>query len=109
MGSLAVMGTVPGRTKPGRPSVLAQLPPDKAQRPRLLGADGKTHQHKLYDLLSEHSHVESAIVFRSIGLTGFVPPLKSSAVERTFAWPRRCRRLSAGRTKTHRPASRRSE
>ena len=50
--------------------------------------------------MAENSDVELAIVRRPAGAVGFVPLPKRWVVERTFAWLKRCRRLSADREKS---------
>jgi transposase len=84
------------------PAALAQVPRSEFPRLRLVWADQKYHNHELYGWVAEHSDVELAIVRRPAGATGFVPLPKRWVVERTFAWLKRCRRLTADREKSTR-------
>ena len=84
------------------PAALAQLPRKEFPRLRLVWADQKYHNHELYGWVAGHSRVELSVVRRPDGAAGFVPLPKRWVVERTFAWLKRCRRLSADREKSTR-------
>jgi putative transposase len=67
-------------------------------------ADGKYHNHDLYDWLSRHRRPYAVeVVSRPQGATGFKPLKIRWVVERTFAWLGRYRGLS--KDYEHRPAS----
>ena len=82
------------------PLALGQLGREEFPRLRLLWADSKYHNHALYGWLDENAHYGLEVVSRSKGQKGFVPLSKRWVVERTFAWLKRCRRLTADREKT---------
>jgi putative transposase len=82
------------------PEALGQLEPTKFPRLRLLWADNKYHNYKLYAWVDEQEHYELEIVSRPKGSKGFVLLPKRWVVERTIAWLKRCRRLSVDREKT---------
>ena len=86
------------------PLALGQLGREEFPRLRLLWADSKYHNHALYGWLDENAHYGLEVVSRSKGQKGFVPLSKRWVVERTFAWLKRCRRLTADREKTARSA-----
>lgn len=82
------------------PDALGQLPSEWFPRLRLVWADQKYHNHELYGWLEEYAHYELEVVRRAEGSKGFVPLPKRWVVERTFAWLKRCRRLSVDRERT---------
>src|SRR5262245_31470815 len=82
------------------PDALGQVPAERFPRLRLVWADQKYHNHALYGWVAEYSPYELAIVRRPEGATGFVLLPQRWVVERTFAWLKRCRRLSVDREKT---------
>ena len=82
------------------PEVLGQLPREWFPRLRLMWADQKYHNHELYGWLDEYAHCELEVVRRAEGSKGFVPLPKRWVVERTFAWLKRCRRLTVDRERT---------
>jgi putative transposase len=82
------------------PAALAQLPRDEFPRLRLLWADQKYHNHELYGWVAENARYELEVVRRPDGATGFVLLPRRWVVERTFAWLKRCRRLSVDREKS---------
>jgi putative transposase len=86
------------------PRALGQLTRDEFPRLRLLWADAKYHNHALYGWLDENAHYGLEVVSRPAGRKGFVRLPKRWVVERTFAWLKRCRRLSLDREKTTRSA-----
>src|SRR5262249_21132658 len=67
---------------------------------RLLGADQKYHNHELYGWVAEHGRYELEVVRRPDGAQGCVRLPKRWVVERTFAWLKRCRRLSVDRERS---------
>ena len=82
------------------PDALGQLPEEWFPRLRLVWADQKYHNHGLYGWLAEYAHYELEAVGRPEGAKGFVPLPKRWVVERTFAWLKRCRRLTVDRERT---------
>jgi putative transposase len=82
------------------PDVLGQLPQSWFPRLRLVWADHKYHNHTLYGWMDEYAHYELEIVRRPEGAKGFVLLPKRWVVERTFAWLKRCRRLTVDRERT---------
>ena len=86
------------------PLALGQLNREDFPRLRLVWADSKYHNHALYGWLDENAHYGLEVVSRPKGQKGFVPLSKRWVVERTFAWLKRCRRLTADREKTTRSA-----
>jgi transposase len=82
------------------PDALGQLPEEWFPRLRLVWADQKYHNHELYGWLDQYAHYELEIVRRPEGAKGFVPLPKRWTVERTFAWLKRCRRLTVDRERT---------
>jgi len=82
------------------PGALAQLPRDDFPRLRLLWADQKYHNHELYGWVAENARYELEVVRRPAGAKGFVLLPRRWVVERTFAWLKRCRRLSVDREKS---------
>jgi putative transposase len=86
------------------PLALGQLNREDFPRLRLVWADSKYHNHALYGWLDENAHYGLEVVSRPQGQKGFVPLPKRWVAERTFAWLKRCRRLTADREKTTRSA-----
>ena len=86
------------------PRALGQLGRDEFPRLRLVWADQKYHNHALYGWVAENAHYRIEVVSRPKGAKGFVPLPKRWVVERTFAWLKRCRRLSLDREKSVRSA-----
>jgi putative transposase len=84
------------------PQALGQLAAADFPRLRLVWADQKYHNHALYGWVDEHAHYDLEVVRRPAGAKGFVLLPKRWVVERTFAWLKRYRRLSADREKTTR-------
>jgi len=82
------------------PQVLGRLGRDEFPRLRRLWADHKYHNHALYAWLDRKAYYELEVVSRPEGQKGFVPLPKRWVVERTFAWLKRCRRLSLDREKS---------
>jgi putative transposase len=82
------------------PEALGQLTRAEFPRLRLLWVDQKYHNHTLYGWVAEHGHYELEVVRRPEGVKGFVLLPKRWVAERTFAWLKRCRRLSVDREKT---------
>ena len=58
--------------------------------------------HELYGWVAENSDLELGVVRRPAGAKGFVLLPKRWVVERTFAWLKRCRRLSLDRERSTR-------
>jgi putative transposase len=86
------------------PQALGQLGREDFPRLRLLWADNKYHNHALDGWLDENAHYDVEVVSRPKGAKGFVRLKKRWVVERTFAWLKRCRRLTVDREKTVRSA-----
>ena len=63
-------------------------------------ADGKYHNHALYQWVEEHARWDLVIVRRPDGAKGWVKLPIRWTVERTFAWLGQCRRLTKDREKT---------
>jgi len=63
-------------------------------------ADGKYHNHALYQWVEEHARWDLVIVRRPDGAKGWVKLPIRWTVERTFAWVGQCRRLTKDREKT---------
>jgi transposase len=82
------------------PQVLEQLSREDFPRLRKLWADQKYHNHDLARWVERHAHYEVEVVRRPEGQKGFVVLPKRWVVERTFAWLKRCRRLSLDREKS---------
>jgi transposase len=82
------------------PAALAQLPPDEFPRLRLLWADQKYHNHELSGWVADNARYELEVVRRPAGAKGFVLLPKRWVAERTFAWLKRCRRLTADRERS---------
>jgi putative transposase len=86
------------------PGPLGQLSREEFPRLELLWADNKYHNHALYGWLAGNAHYDIEVVSRPPGAKGFVLLPKRWVVERTFAWLKRCRRLSVDREKSTRSA-----
>jgi putative transposase len=86
------------------PAALGQLDREEFPRLRLLWVDQKYHNHALYGWVAEGARYRLEVVRRPAGATGFVLLPKRWVAERTFAWLKRCRRLSVDREKTARSA-----
>jgi putative transposase len=86
------------------PQALGQLSRDEFPRLRLVWADQKYHNHALYGWVAGNAHFEIEVVGRPKGAKGFVLLPRRWVVERTFAWLKRCRRLSLDREKSVRSA-----
>jgi transposase len=84
------------------PVVLAKVTGAQFPRLRLLWADNKYHNHGLYAWVAENAAYEIAVVSRPEGTKGWVTLPRRWVVERTFAWLKRCRRLTVDREKSTR-------
>jgi transposase len=84
------------------PEPLGKLTREAFPRLRLLWADSKYHNHGLAVWVAANARYEVEVVRRPDGAKGFVLLPKRWVVERTFAWLKRCRRLTADREKTAR-------
>jgi transposase len=82
------------------PEVLEQLSGADYPRLRLVWADQKYHNHELYGWVADNAHFDLEIVRRPEGAKGFVVVQRRWVAERTFAWLKRCRRLSLDREKS---------
>jgi transposase len=80
--------------------LLQQLPAEHFPRLERLWADQKYHNHTLRAWVAANCHFEVEVVRRPQGAQGFILLPKRWTVERTFAWLKRCRRLSVDREKT---------
>ena len=77
------------------PAVLGRLTAEHRTRLRLIWADGKYHNHHLYEWMAdEEVPYEIEVVSRPPGSVGFVPLHRRWVVERTLAWLGRYRRNS---------------
>jgi putative transposase len=63
-------------------------------------ADGKYHNFALYEWVEANAGWELDIVRRPAGAKGWVRLPIRWTVERTFAWPGKCRRLSKDRERS---------
>ena len=76
------------------PEVLTHVSPKQFPRMTTMYADGKYHNHVLYDTLTEDGpSYELKVVSRSAKDKGFVVLPKRWIVERTFGWMGNYRRL----------------
>ncbi len=85
-------------------AALGQVTETDFPRLRRVWADQKYHNHALYGWVAEHGYYELDVVRRPKDAKGFVLLPKRWVVERTFAWLKRCRRLTVDREKTTRSA-----
>ena len=83
---------------------LGQVTEADFPRLRRVWADQKYHNHALNAWVAEHGHYALDVVRRPTDVKGFVLLPKRWVVERTFAWLKRCRRLSVDRERTTRSA-----
>ena len=86
------------------PQALGPLSREGFPRLRRLWADTKSHHHALDGWLDENAHYGLEVVSRPKGEKGFVRLKQRWVAERTGAWLKRCRRLTADREKTTRSA-----
>jgi putative transposase len=86
------------------PAVLEQLAAQPLPKLRRVYGDNKYHNHALYAWVADHTAYALDIVRRPKGATGWVRLPIRWTVERTFAWLKRCRRLTVDREKTTRSA-----
>ena len=86
------------------PKPLARLTAGHFPRPRLLWADRKYRNHSLYGWVAASARYEIEVVRRPDGERGWVKLPRRWVVERTFAWLKRCRRLTADRERSTRSA-----
>lgn len=84
------------------PVVLAKVAAVEFPRLKLLWADNKYHNHSLYAWVAENAEYRVAVVSRPEGQKGWVTLPRRWVVERTFAWLKRCRRLTVDREKSTR-------
>ena len=63
-------------------------------------ADGKYHNHELYEWVGENARWALTVIGRPPGSKGWVKLPIRWMVERTFAWLGRCRRLSKDRERS---------
>ena len=82
------------------PQPLARLTREEFPRLRLLWADQKYHNRGLAVWVAANARYEVEVVRRPEGAKGFVVLPRRWVVERTFAWLKRCRRLTADREKS---------
>src|SRR3954471_10136057 len=82
------------------PLVLGELSQEVLPRLSLLWADNKYHNHALLGWVAANAWYEVDVVRRPAGAKGFVVLPRRWVVERTFAWLKRCRRLTADREKS---------
>lgn len=79
---------------------LGKVTAEAFPRLRRVWADQKYHNHGLIAWVATNARYEVEVVRRPEGAKGFVVLPKRWVVERTFAWLKRCRRLTADREKT---------
>src|SRR3954471_3791172 len=82
------------------PELFARLDGQPISRVRRMFGDSKYHNHDLYEWVGENADYEMTIVRRPEGERGWVKLPIRWTVERTFAWPGRCRRLSKDRERS---------
>jgi len=82
------------------PQLFARLEGQPVGRVRRVFADSKYHNYALYEWVEENAPWELVIVRRPEGKKGWVDLPLRWAVERTFAWLGKCRRLSKDREKS---------
>ena len=82
------------------PELFGRLEGQPVSQVRRMFADGKYHNWSLYEWVEENADWKLEIVRRPEGAKGFVLLPIRWAVERTFAWLGRCRRLSLDREKS---------
>jgi transposase len=82
------------------PAALAQLGDQPLGKVSCVYADTKYHNHALYGWVAENGWYELAIVRRPQGAEGWVTLPIRWTVERTFAWLKKCRRLTVDREKS---------
>ena len=80
--------------------LFARLGGQPVSKVRTMYADGKYHNHALYDWVQGKAHWRVHVVRRPEGEKGWVKLPIRWTVERTFAWLGRCRRLSKDREKS---------
>jgi len=86
------------------PQALAQLAEQPLGHVRLVYADSKYHNHALYGWVADNGWYDLGIVRRPKGAKGWVRLPIRWTVERTFAWLKKCRRLTVDREKSTRSA-----
>ena len=84
------------------PQPLGHVTREAFPRLRLVWADQKYHNHSLTVWVAANARFRVEVVRRPDGAKGFVLLPKRWVVERTFAWLKRCRRLTADREKSTR-------
>ena len=82
------------------PAALRQVAETSFPRRRVIWADQKYHNYDLYAWVEANAAFKLAVVRRPEGAEGFVLLPKRWVVERTFAWLKRCRRLSIDRDRS---------
>ena len=86
------------------PQLFARLEGQPVGKVRRVFADSKYHNYALYEWVEENAPWELVIVRRPEGKKGWVELPLRWTVERTFAWLKKCRRLSVDREKSTRSA-----
>jgi putative transposase len=86
------------------PAILEQLAGQHLPKLRRVYADNKYHNHALYAWVADHTPYDLDIVRRPKGAQGWVRLPIRWTVERTFAWLKKCRRLTVDREKSTRSA-----
>jgi transposase len=86
------------------PALLERMAEQHLPRLRRVYGDSKYHNHALCAWVAEHTAYELDIVRRPKGSQGWVRLPIRWTVERTFAWLKRCRRLSVDRERSTRSA-----
>lgn len=84
----------------GAAEVFARLGGQPVSRVKTMDADSKYHNFALDEWVEKNAGWELNIVRRPKGSEGWVKLPVRWAVERTFAWLGRCRRLTKNREKT---------
>ena len=86
------------------PQVLARMEGQPVEQVERVFADSKYHNHGLYLWVADNTDVEIQVLRRPEGAQGWVQLPIRWTVERTFAWLKRCRRLTVDREKSTRSA-----
>jgi len=84
------------------PALFARLDGQPMGKVTRMFADSKYHNFRLYEWVDGHAKWDLEIIRRPEGKKGWVKLPIRWTVERTFAWPGRCRRLSKDRERSMR-------
>ena len=104
MGLLLAVSVTAASVDDGRAAreLFARLEGQPVSRVRRMFGDSKYHNWDLYEWVEANADYEVVIVSRPEGKKGWVKLPRRWVVERTFAWLKRCRRLTVDREKSTR-------